>query len=1141
MKPTRNIRIFFTFGALFLLILISSLVFTNYLLKRPDVQQYLIKDLCNRLGMDIKADKMELDIFGVTGVNLQNAKIQFRGTNRSIEAMSLNFRFSKWRVLAGDFIPVSVDIKHPVISLDETDLMPFIRKKGKGHFNISSLFTGGFRVLKMEDMEILVNGPSGIGIKNLSLKAEHILNPSNAFNISGNGQVVAKEKKSEFSIQGTVDIDPLGIRGSALKMTLKTDSTPLEWIPWPVNHVKMKKGLMDSAFEISGSTEKGINLNGTFKIRAANFILINKNRSKNFEVPSLNCALNASFKEKIIEVTSLKMKNRDLDLDLTSTIDLNDIDNPYFRLMAKSQFMPITIFSRYFPFHITSPWLEEKLFPLFEQGRVRIDELLLKGTSEQFKHISDEKNSSVISMTLTCESFTLANMGIQMPVSEVSATVDIRDNNLAVKNLTGVFGTSKVKDASVIVKGLTAPIPVFTIPVEGDFDIQELLTHRYLEVIPQTARERIDTYSGLSGRLSVKTVIGYQKDWKSPRILKGEFALTDTIYHKKFLDLPLVFNRISFHFPEDKTGSFDGNGLFGEMPFDVAGSAQISEYGLEFTGAEISGLTDMNSLTQAVFMPGKFPFRFRKGFPVKVTVTKEKSSYRYTGELDTRNLVMEADTLLINAVGRGNCISFDLIQPDSTRLLLNSIEIKIGKSLIALTGDYNLIDKRLNNLRIKGNELSVKDIEIRTGGKKNSFTGQVGCNLELSFPEKGMKRMYITGNITGKSLSLDKGLFPVSVSDLSFYMDLAGDKGFINQWDMKLDGHPLNMKGMVHGWNRVSAELLVTSEYMDLTGMIMGEDNNIVHREKIFNTPDIYLKINASGGVWRKLTFKHLNTEIKISDQDISIKNLVAELEKGNISIGGTIDRAESGMIDINGRIKLEKEPIDKLLSDTGYNKIGIKGTLTLDSSINIKGPKENGIVKNLSGKIDNLTMNNGLLKNSMVFLKILDNLNIPDKFTDRPPEMKAEKGFYFHILQGTGLIDKGVLKTEEFVMKSPAFNAVGSGEENLNLKTHNIRLLLQPLGNLDYIISHIPIVGRILVEDNETFFTVGYDVTGSWSKPKLDIVPTENLKGLIGVFKRALLTPVRIIENIGNAAKEISKPAPENKEKVDNEEIPRP
>jgi hypothetical protein len=70
-----------------------------------------------------------------------------------------------------------------------------------------------------------------------------------------------------------------------------------------------------------------------------------------------------------------------------------------------------------------------------------------------------------------------------------------------------------------------------------------------------------------------------------------------------------------------------------------------------------------------------------------------------------------------------------------------------------------------------------------------------------------------------------------------------------------------------------------------------------------------------------------------------------------------------------------------------------------------------------------------------------------------------------------------------------------------------------------------VPIVGRILVGDGETIFSVGYDITGPWNKPSLEIAPIENLKGLFGVLKRAVLTPVNLIQKL-------EKVTTENKEK---------
>jgi hypothetical protein len=146
-------------------------------------------------------------------------------------------------------------------------------------------------------------------------------------------------------------------------------------------------------------------------------------------------------------------------------------------------------------------------------------------------------------------------------------------------------------------------------------------------------------------------------------------------------------------------------------------------------------------------------------------------------------------------VGRGNRIAFNLIQPDKGSLLLDIIEMRIGKSFISLSGEYSLNNRKFNSLSIKGDDLSLQDIEIRIEGKKKDLSGLLGCDLGLSFPEKGVKGMQITGNITGEGLSLEKGLFSLSIDDLSFHMDLAGEKGFINWWDMKLGREPAEHEG----------------------------------------------------------------------------------------------------------------------------------------------------------------------------------------------------------------------------------------------------------------------------------------------------------------------------------------------------------
>ena len=189
---------------------------------------------------------------------------------------------------------------------------------------------------------------------------------------------------------------------------------------------------------------------------------------------------------------------------------------------------------------------------------------------------------------------------------------------------------------------------------------------------------------------------------------------------------------------------------------------------------------------------------------------------------------------------------------------------------------------------------------------------------------------------------------------------------------------------------------------------------------------------------------------MNFSGKNIIIKNAQAELETGDVNLSGTIGRTAPRKINLKARVKLDNQPIDKLISDTGFGDKGVKGTLSVKSSLNLEGNADDGILKTLSGNIDNMVITKGLLKNSRVFIKILAALNIPAKFKERPPEMR-EEGFYFESLEGTAVIKKGILKTDGFVLKSPAFNAVGSGEENLYKQTHRSLQCRYPAGVRPY------------------------------------------------------------------------------------------
>ena len=1145
MKLIKDIRKYIILSGVFFLLIISLFAILTALIHKPGVQQYLLRKVCIGYGLETKTGEMELDIFGACGVVINDVETCLKEKSCSVSASSITINFSKIRLLTGKLIPVSVDIKHPVIKISSEDIISLFSKKDGGSRRMPIICRDGVNRFNIKDGEILITGPSDIVVKNLSLILDHLGDTSNTFSISGSGKAAHKGEQSEFNIKSTIDINPDDILKSIFSASLRTKDTPLAWIPEYPDKIDIKKGLFNGDLNITGSPDMGIYLGGSLNFKSVLLTLTNKKRSKRFDIPELDCNLDASIKDRVIDIDSLNLKTPDLNIDLDMIFDLTGLDNPYIRLEAKSGFMSVKTFRDNFPFQITRPWLKDTLFPMFEEGMVRMDKLLLDGTFEQFRHLREKENHSAIGMALTCKSFTVSNMGIQVPFTGVSASVDISDGNLRISGLNGEFGDSVINEASLDVEGMAAGNPRYTVFVDGDFDIRELMSHREINVVTETARQKIETFRELDGRLSARTTIGYHRDWGAPRILSGDFSFRDTLYHKRPLDLPLIFTKIDFHFPEDSENTFSGQGVFGDSPFGITGIPEISGNDPLFKHVEITADADMNQLAQRCFNTGKFPFKFKDTLPIDITIDKLEEAYTYTGTIDTEKLVMESDGFIFDAAGKGNSVSLDITHNSNGNLDLNSIRVRIGSSNILLSGEYSLVMKKLYALSIVSEDLSLGDLHVQFKDNASVLLGMLKGSLDLDFPGKGVAGIQINGNISGSNISFIPGLLPLPVSKGSFRLDLSGEKGFVNQLDMKFGKHPLNMKGILHGWDTVKGDLLITTDYIDLTEIILNnrkEEASITAssgklKDRI---SDINLKVNASKGIWRNLKFNRLNAELDFSDKRIAIKNAQAELDAGDVSASGIIGRKGSGIIDISSTINLVDQPVDKLISDTGFGDRGIKGTLSLKSSLDIKGKKDEGVLKNLSGKIDSLHVTRGLIKNSKVFLKILDGLNIPDKFRERPPDMRDE-GFYFHSIEGNALIEKGILKTDEFIIKSPVFNAVGSGEENLYEQTHNIRLLVQPLTNIDYIIHKIPVVGPIISGKNETIFTVGYDVEGTWDKPALDYVAVENLKGLGNVLKRAILTPVRIIENISNAAKGMKKTGPEVIDGAEPEETGTP
>ncbi|MFC1892202.1 AsmA-like C-terminal domain-containing protein, partial [Thermodesulfobacteriota bacterium] len=294
-------------------------------------------------------------------------------------------------------------------------------------------------------------------------------------------------------------------------------------------------------------------------------------------------------------------------------------------------------------------------------------------------------------------------------------------------------------------------------------------------------------------------------------------------------------------------------------------------------------------------------------------------------------------------------------------------------------------------------------------------------------------------------------------------------------------------------------------------------------------------------GKWKELEWGPLDADLNVINGDINILRSQVELKHGALQITGYKKNGIDSGILLKSHVSLKNQPVNKLLEDIGFSNMGISGSLDMEADLLMQGIETKDLIPSLSGTA-NIMINEGLVKKPRMFLKVLELMSLQkilqNFYKQRPPHLR-EKGLYFQNMQGDAVIDHGIARTENFVMKSPALNAVAIGEEDLVRQTHNLELFTQPLGTLETILRNIPIVGRILLGDEKkSILTVGYKVTGSWSEPDVKPVPLESFgKGVLGTLERILLTPVEIIKDIRDVTDKIIKDDSSSTEDQTNKE----
>ncbi len=120
--------------------------------------------------------------------------------------------------------------------------------------------------------------------------------------------------------------------------------------------------------------------------------------------------------------------------------------------------------------------------------------------------------------------------------------------------------------------------------------------------------------------------------------------------------------------------------------------------------------------------------------------------------------------------------------------------------------------------------------------------------------------------------------------------------------------------------------------------------------------------------------------------------------------------------------------------------------------------------------------------------------------------------------MSATFLLDKGVAKTEDLLLRSPPLRGGGTGQIDLVHLTCDAYVAVQPLQLTDSVVrgaSNLPLikhlgVGSLLFGKDKSILVVAYHVHGPLANLQLDHIPTRGIQGgVLGIFDKTLGLPI--------------------------------
>jgi len=1116
----------------------------------------LLEQLSSAVGYEIDAGPIEFSFWEGIGISARDFGVKLPGGYNKIAAARIMFRLDLGELISGNILPTGLTLIEPKIELAIKEGWD-ISKPGEGGF---------FEVMPLKALagipSVTLKGAQ-ISVKELPLKVTglflHLARKSTdpvTLEVTLDGKIDYRDEEIPFSAKGRITQDERV--GASAEVSLRASEIPLSRISWPES-LPVKQGIAGIEMTANGALDGTFWAKGNITVKDLEFMIIDNGDKKSFAFDKLALPFHTFYSESKLYIPFFEMKATDFILKADSTLDLENKSNPHLEINVKSPAMSLKTFKGLFPSSLLPQWVETDLFPIFSGGDVRVDLFSLKGRLNEIKNLDTAKNAGSLLLQLTCNGLTAFKDDAGVPVDGVSGNLEIEKGAIRVSNVEAHFRDSKISDGTLYLSSLYVDVPTIRVTVDGSFDLADVVQQKDLSLVPDDVRQQLRRFESVTGKMNASVEVGHDAEWNYAKILKGRFKFRNCAVRNKDLVFPVILEEGSLTIDEEERKLFIAEGKWGKSKILSSGVIGTSWKTGE---AHILLKADMDELVGHFFPDLNSSMRFKNQIPSLISLSNKGGEWAFRGTFDLKKTSLETESMTIDPFGKEGMVLFSgRVQPGE-KFYLTNLKCNLGESSFELAGSYDLRGKDLFDFKVSSKKILLEDLGVRF--KRGNLRGSGALEFDTTIKGSRSKPMMtgVTGDARARDLFFSASAFPHPVEDCNFGLKFRGKDLSIDFLNFKLGKSPFHVKGELRGWDGMRGALNIKSDYLDLSDLISPEIFDELKREaSIFHhftgskeeatqagwreganrfaeKSDIHIDITAPNGQWEGFRYGPLKVECALRSGDLYISRSRVEAEHGKLLLRGHVKRGKNREMLFSSWIDMTKQPLKELPRSLEFVKSRAEGMLTMEALLFAKGSNKKDLISSLTGSI-NVMIEEGVLKKSHVFIKIMDFLSLEGIFVKRPPGLSKE-GLYFESIGGNIDLQEGLAKTEDIAMESPVFNAVVRGEANLCTEKMNAELAIQPLGTIDSLISKVPIVGYLLTGDKEALYVDYFKVDGSLFDPDVRYIPLKSLgNSTVGFVKRLFLSPKRLFKSISEATDEFEGrglPLPDEEFKPEND-----